>query len=377
MMTIKKPLAGDVPLAQMIDPLVREADLYERRAANKVRCSACALRCTIMSGGRGVCQVRYNRDGRLYAPWGYVAALNCDPTEKKPFFHVYPGSDTLTFGMLGCDMRCGYCQNWNISQSLRDAYAGHPPMLITPHAIVDQAQHHGATCVASSYNEPLITSEWAMAIFKETKAAGFTNLYVSNGSATREALEYIRPYTDAYKIDLKSMRDASYRKLGGVLQSVLDGIRMAHALGLWVEIVTVVIPGFNDSDAELRDAAQFIQSVSPDMPWHVTAFHPDYKMRDPDDTDAQTLSRAAEIGYAAGLRYVYAGNLPGQVGGYEDTRCPQCQATLVQRSGYHIRAYHITRQGTCPHCGTPIAGLWSKTATVPAPRAYNLGRLCG
>jgi pyruvate formate lyase activating enzyme len=171
-------------------------------------------------------------------------------------------------------------------------------------------------------------------------------------------MEYIRPYISAYKVDLKSMQDKNYRKLGGVLQNTLDGIKRAYGLGLWVEIVTLIIPGFNDSNEELWDAARFIADVSKDIPWHVTAFHKDYKMTDPDNTNAQALLRAAEIGKEAGLRYVYAGNLPGQVGDYEDTFCVSCNYRLIRRSGYIIREYHITGNGTCPQCNTKVPGLW-------------------
>jgi pyruvate formate lyase activating enzyme len=358
---LRQPIAGDVPLSQVITPLVREGELYEKAPDGKVHCFACAHDCKIKPGGRGICQVRYNLGGTLYVPWGYVAALQCDPTEKKPFFHIYPGSDTLTFGMLGCDLHCPYCQNWDISQALRDANAGRPPAEVTPQDLVELAGRNGAKCIASSYNEPLITSEWAMAVFKAAQAAGFTCMYISNGNATRQVLEYIRPYTDGYKIDLKTMNDKSYRKLGAVLQHVLDGVRMVHELGFWLEIVTLIVPGFNDSDAELRDAAQFIRSVSPDIPWHVTAFHKDYKMQDPDNTDVQTLMRAAEIGYREGLRYVYAGNIPGRVGRYENTYCPTCHATLIQRIGYVILDYQLTAEGTCPSCQTPIPGIWPQS----------------
>ncbi len=355
----RKPLAGGVPLAQVIDPMARQGELYEKLADDKIRCYACAHRCTVKPGGRGICQVRYNLGGELLVPWGYVASLNCDPTEKKPFYHVYPGSDTLTFGMLGCCMRCDFCQNWSISQTLRDAYAGHAPKQVSAEQMVSLAKQYGAKCVASSYNEPLITSEWALEVFKLSKAAGMTNLYVSNGNATREVLEYLRPYLDGYKIDLKSMRDKNYRKLGAVLENVLFSIRTAFEMGFWVEVVTLVVPGFNDSEAELREMAQFIKSVSPDIPWHLSAFHKDYKMREPDNTPARTLIRAGEIGYAEGLRYVYAGNLPGRVGELSNTRCPQCQTTLIKRMGYMLRDYQITGQGTCPRCGTKIAGIWA------------------
>jgi pyruvate formate lyase activating enzyme len=355
---IRKPIAGDIPLARALDDLVREGELYEKLDANRVRCFACAHRCLINDGARGICQVRYNRGGKLFAPRGYVAALNPDPTEKKPFFHILPGSITLTFGMLGCDLHCANCQNWEISQALRDADAGHAPMLASPEQIVAMARRTGARLIGSSYNEPLITSEWAVEIFKLAQEQGIRGIYVSNGNATREVLEFLRPYVVGYKIDLKTMNDKQYRALGAPLNHILDGITMAHAMGFWVEIVTLVIPGFNDSNEELMDAARFIRSVSPDIPWHVTAFHPDYKMTGADATPASTLLRAAEIGQEAGLNYVYAGNLPGRVKNYENTYCPHCGTLLVERYGYHIPQIRLT-DGACPKCGEKIPGIWN------------------
>ena len=294
-------------------------------------------------------------------PWGYVAALQSDPIEKKPFFHVMPGTNALTFGMLGCDFHCGYCQNWLTSQAMRDPksdisanYIRH----VTPEQMVQLAHDTDASVVVSSYNEPLITSEWAVSIFKEAKAAGLMCAFVSNGNNTPEVMEYLHPYLSAYKVDLKSMNDKNYRKLGGVLQNTLDGIQRAHEMGLWVEVVTLVIPGFNDSNEELWDAARFLRGISEDIPWHVTAFHKDYKMTDPDNTDTNTLLRASEIGREAGLRYVYAGNLPGQVDEYEDTFCPNCNQVVIRRSGYVITDYHLTGGGKCPNCGTKLPGVW-------------------
>jgi pyruvate formate lyase activating enzyme len=224
--------------------------------------------------------------------------------------------------------------------------------------MVNYARGTKASVVVSSYNEPLITSEWAVEIFKEAKKAGLMCAYVSNGNNTPEVMEYIRPYISAYKVDLKCMQDKNYRKLGGVLQNTLDGIKRAHDAGLWVEIVTLTIPGFNDSNEELWDAARFIAGVSRDIPWHVTAFHKDYKMTEPDNTDAKTLLRAAEIGREAGLRYVYAGNLPGMVGEYEDTFCAECSHRLIRRRGYVILEYRITAEGTCPNCHSNVPGIW-------------------
>jgi pyruvate formate lyase activating enzyme len=349
-------------VADLLDEMTVEGELYEALPDGAVRCTACGHRCLIRDGRRGICQVRFNQGGKLRVPWGYVAALQVDPIEKKPFFHLLPGSDVLTFGMLGCDFHCGYCQNWFTSQALRDPASDSSigyVRRIAPLQMVAIAQRSGAEIIASSYNEPLITSEWAVGIFKEAKEAGLKCAYISNGNATPEVLDYLRPYLSAYKIDLKTMQDRHYRQLGGVLAHVLDSIQQAHELGLWVEVVTLVVPGFNDSTEELLDAARFIAGVSKDIPWHVTAFHPDYKMTDPPPTSVRTLLRAAEIGQEAGLSYVYAGNIPGRLGEYERTQCPKCQSVLVERTGYVIHSYRITPQGTCPKCSQKIAGVWS------------------
>ncbi|MDQ7843152.1 MAG: AmmeMemoRadiSam system radical SAM enzyme [Armatimonadota bacterium] len=354
-------MARAVPtLALLLDRLTVEGELYERLGAGKVRCLACGHRCVIFPGRRGICRVRFNDNGVLRVPWGYVAALQCDPIEKKPFYHVRPGARALTFGMLGCDYRCPNCQNWLTSQALRDPVAGTEPMEISPQEIVRLAVGEGAAYVVSSYNEPLITTEWALAIFKEAKQAGLRTGYVSNGNGTAEVLAALRPWTDCYKIDLKSFNDRNYRYLGGVLERVLDTIKRVYALGFWTEIVTLVIPGFNDTGDELRAIAEFIASVSPLIPWHVTAFHKDYRMTEPDDTPAETLLRAAGIGEAAGLKYVYAGNLPGRVGRYEHTFCHHCGALLVARRGYLILRDRLSpHRGRCPDCGTAIPGIWS------------------
>jgi pyruvate formate lyase activating enzyme len=348
-------------LSEILDPMTVEGALYERLPDNALRCFACGHRCLIREGRRGICQARFNQGGELRVPWGYVAALQSDPIEKKPFYHVLPGSNALTFGMLGCDYHCGYCQNWVTSQALRDPASDASiggVRRVSPQDMIQLAHRSRASVVVSSYNEPLITSEWAVDIFKEAKAAGLMCAYVSNGNNTPEVMEYLRPYLSAYKVDLKCMQEKNYHKLGGVLKNTLDGIRRAHDLGLWVEVVTLVVPGFNDSNEELWDAARFIAGVSQDIPWHVTAFHKDYKMTEPANTDSRTLLRAAEIGREAGLHFVYAGNLPRSVEEYEDTHCSQCNELLIKRSGYVILEYHLTASGTCPRCGTRAPGVW-------------------
>lgn len=349
-------------LGNFLDELTIEGKLYEKLSDNSVRCFACGHRCLIRDGRRGICQVRFNEGSKLYVPWGYVAALQADPIEKKPFFHVLPGSDALTFGMLGCDFHCTYCQNWLSSQTMRDPQSDMSVGFVrrvTAKQMVAYALRVGADVIASSYNEPLITSEWAVEIFRSAQEAGLKCVYVSNGNITPEVLAAIRPYMVGYKIDLKTMQDKHYRQLGGVLEKVLDGIRLVYESGLWVEVVTLVVPGFNDSTDELMDTARFIASVDTNIPWHVTAFHPDYKMPDTPPTSVNTLIRAAEIGQEAGLNYVYAGNLPGRLHTYENTYCPNCRELLIERSGYVIYNYHLTAQGTCPNCSAQIPGIWS------------------
>jgi pyruvate formate lyase activating enzyme len=344
-----------------LDELTTDAapELTEHLQNNDLRCYACGHRCLIREGKRGICKVRFNEAGRLLVPTNYVAALACDPTEKKPFFHALPGSDTLTFGMLGCDLHCGYCQNWLTSQALRDEAAGTAPQVVSSDRLVALAKAYGASMVGSSYNEPLITAEWALEVFRKAKPEGFKTAFISNGNATPQVLDYLRPWTDCYKIDLKSMNDRNYRQLGGVVDNILDTVRMVHERGFWSEIVTLLIPGFNDSEDEIKRAADFIASVSPDIPWHVTAFHQDYRMQENANTTAEQLIRACETGRAAGLRFVYAGNLPGRVGRYENTYCPTCDELLIERYGYIIKRMKVSRDGKCPACATSIPGVWA------------------
>lgn len=352
-----KPRAVNEALADALDRQTIVGTLWKREG-DRIRCFACGHRCLIAAERRGICRVRFNRGGELRVPFGYVSGLQCDPVEKKPFFHVWPGTDALTFGMMGCDFHCSYCQNWVTSQALRDAAAMVPIQSITADQLVALGRRNGARLVVSSYNEPLITAEWAVSVFEKAKAAGFLCAFVSNGNATPEALDYLQPWIVAYKVDLKSFNDKNYRALGGTLAHVTETIRMVHQRGLWLEVVTLLVPGFNDSEKELRALCQFLVSVSPDVPWHVTAFHRDYHMTDPDNTRADQLLRAAEIGRGAGLRFVYVGNLPGEVGDWENTRCPQCQETVIERYGYLVREYSLTPEGHCPRCGFALPGVW-------------------
>jgi len=347
-------------LREVLNQHVREGELYEKIDRNRIRCYACGHCCPIPEGQPGVCKVRYNQGGTLYVPWGYVGGVQCDPIEKKPFFHAYPGALAYSFGMLGCDLHCSYCQNWVTSQALRDPNAVSPPLQASPELLVRDALRQGAKVLVSTYNEPLITAEWAVAIFKEAKAAGLKTAFVSNGNGTPQVLEYLRPWIDLYKVDLKSFDDRHYHQLGGRIAPILDTIRRLHDMGIWLEIVTLLIPGFNNSDDEVRKLTEFLAGVSPDIPWHVTAFHKDYKMSDPDDTKPEDLMRAAEIGKNSGLRNIYAGNLPGRVGNLEDTRCHHCGRTLIRRYGYFIEGYHLTPNGCGPDCRNPVPGRWAE-----------------
>ena len=342
---------------EILSKNTKEGELYKDLGNGRIECYSCGHRCAIGDGKDGICKVRFNRGGKLYVPWGYAAGLQLDPVEKKPFFHALPGNLAMSFGMLGCDYQCGYCQNWLTSQSIRDPKATAEFEVVSPEDIVLLAHQHKAKIVTSTYNEPLITSEWAVDVFKIAKRYGLLTSYVSNGNATPEVLDYIRPWVDLYKVDLKGFNDKQYRKLGGVLQTVLDAIKMLHELEFWIEVVTLVVPGFNDSDGELKDIADFLVSVSPDIPWHVTAFHSDYKMQTTPTTQLTSLLHAAEIGYNAGLHYVYAGNIPGRVGSYENTYCHNCNELLIGRYGYMIQK-NTMKDGCCRKCHTKIPGVW-------------------
>ena len=369
-------------LAEVLEERTAEAapELVEHISKERIRCYACGHECPIPDGAVGVCKVRFNRGGVLRVPFGYVGGVQCDPIEKKPFFHAYPGALAYSFGMLGCDLHCSYCQNWVTSQALRDPEAISPPLDADPDAIVAEAKRLNSRVVVSTYNEPLITSEWAVAIFREAKAAGLMTAYVSNGNGTPRVLDYIRPWVDLYKVDLKSFADRHYRELGGRLEPILYTIRTLHEMGIWLEIVTLLIPGFNDSQDEIEGLTSFIAGVSPDIPWHVTAFHKDYRMNDPENTTPEMLMRAADTAKRNGLRYVYAGNLPGRVGDLENTRCHNCGALLVERYGYFIQEYRLTPEGTCPQCATVIPGRWGRafdgqvaaTPFLPGTRRFRL-----
>jgi pyruvate formate lyase activating enzyme len=345
-------------LAERLRELTRGGGLMVEEGGGKVRCVACGHRCLLREGRRGICKVRYVEGGELRVPRGYVAALQCDPVEKKPFFHVLPGSLALTFGMLGCDFHCGYCQNWVTSQALRDPLAVGPFREVSAEELVGKAGAMGARLVVSSYNEPLITLEWAEEVFAAARGAGLACAFVSNGNATPEALDRIGPYLTAYKVDLKSFRQERYRELGGVLEHVKWTIGELVRRGIWCEVVTLVVPGFNDDLGELGEMAAFLAGVSVDLPWHLTGFQPQYRMSEREATEPDLLEQAAELGRAAGLRHVYVGNRPGQVGGWEDSHCGGCGEVVVRRRGFEVLEMRLGAGGVCGSCGAKMPGVW-------------------
>ena len=274
-------------------------------------------------------------------------------------YHFLPGAKTLSFGMLGCNFKCSFCQNWFSSQVCRDPDAVSDIQPVSAEQIKRVAVEQKVKVVVSTYNEPVITSEWAHEIFELCGKHGMMSGFVSNGYASEETLDFMRPVMDFYKADLKTFDDNKYRELGGELKKVMDSITYAVKKGYWVEVVTLVVPGFNDSEAELKNMAEFIKSVSRDIPWHVTAFHPDYRENGIGRTPVSTLERSAGIGHAAGLRYVYAGNIEGDLQELENTYCPSCGLLLIERHGFTVGEKALKPDGSCPKCSFRIAGIWT------------------
>jgi pyruvate formate lyase activating enzyme len=335
-----------------------------------LRCVSCGHRCVIAEGDSGICRMRFNRGGELRVPGGYVAGLQVDPVEKKPYFHALPGRDALSFGMLGCNLHCSFCQNWVSSQALKDENAVAYPQMMSAEEMVEIAVQRRAPVVVSTYNEPLITSDWAVQVFKLARERGLKCGYVSNGNASPEVIDFIHPYLDLINVDLKTFDEERYRTLGGNRQNVLDTIQRLKDREFWIEVVTLVVPDFNDTADELKAMAEFIAGVSPDIPWHVTAYHPDYQVSYGRATSAADLDRAYSAGKEAGLRFVYAGNLPGGVGDRENTYCPSCNALLIQRAGYHILDNRMVGN-RCPDCQAEIPGMWEDDP----PRKTNGGSI--
>ncbi len=345
--------------------MYREAELYEALEEKSVKCTACPHYCIIREGLSGACGVRKNKGGKLYLlAYGAPATLAVDPLEKKPLFHFLPGQHVLSLGTLGCNFGCDFCQNWDISQAMKLARVEKKKEFKEeeffqptwpPEKLAEYAATQRIPAIAFTYNEPTILYEYALDTFKLARKNNIKTIYVSNGFASLEAVEGISKWLDAINVDLKSFNDAFYRKVcKGRLKPVLEAIRLYHEKGVWVEVTTLVIPGQNDSQEELGRIAEFIDSVNPQIPWHVTAFHPDYKMASRTSTPAKTLLKARDIGFAAGLDYVYVGNVLHSEA--ESTYCPSCKKLLIERRGFFVSLKDFS--GTCS-CGEKIAGVWS------------------
>jgi pyruvate formate lyase activating enzyme len=374
------PLAA-ARLSAELQSLSRPAELGERASPGAVRCTSCAHRCRLKPGQRGVCGVRFNHEGTLYAPWGYVSRRYIRPVETNTIFHVHPGALALTFGMYGCDLRCPYCHNWYLSQALRESTEERATDM-TPAALVSEALAAGAEVLCAAYNEPLISAEWMHAIFREAGERGLTTAVITDGHSTPEVLGYIHPVTDVVRIDLKVLDDRAYRTLGGRLEPVLDTLRRAHAMGFWLEVVTLVVPGLNDDAGMLREMASLLVELDPDIPWHLNAAQPRYR-HDAEPPSTDFLLTAAGAAYVRGLRHVYVGNVPA-ASALAHTRCPECHAVTVRRTDFRTTHRRLDR-GRCPECSTPLAGLWDarhaawrrarigEAGSSPAPRKHARG----
>ncbi|MFW6155170.1 MAG: AmmeMemoRadiSam system radical SAM enzyme [Planctomycetota bacterium] len=330
--------------------------LYERLADRAVRCNLCGHRCMIRPGGYGRCRVRQNVDGTLYSRnYGYLVAAGTDPIEKKPLYHVLPGSTSMSIAAAGCNFQCAFCQNWQISQLPREG-SSEVGQRTTPAQVVETARRNGCASISYTYTEPTIFFEMAYDTAHLAAEAGLKNCFVSNGFLTREAVRTIAPVLDAINVDLKAFRDETYRDvMKARLAPVLECLETLVDAGVWVEVTTLVVPGLNDSDEELRDIATFIaDKLGADVPWHVSRYHDDYQMNGRGSTPMATIERADRLGREAGLRYIY----PGNIAAGTDTSCPSCGATVLQRSPFGLRADALA-DGACGACGHPIPGVWS------------------
>jgi len=339
--------------------MIRKAMFFEVLADQQVQCGLCAHACRIKSGKRGVCGVRENREGILYSlNYGMVVAENIDPIEKKPFFHLYPGSLSYSLATVGCNFRCRFCQNHEISQLPRET-GDIVGRAVSAAEVVERAVRSGAKTIAYTYTEPTIFFEFAYDIARLAHERGIGNVFVTNGYMSRQAVDAIAPYLDAANVDLKSFREHFYREqCGARLQPVLDTIRRMKELEIWVEVTTLLIPGLNDSDEEIGGTADFLCSVGAETPWHISRFHPRYQMLAERVTSVEEIRKAAGIGKARGLKYVYSGNVPGEAG--ENTLCSRCGNLLISRYGFHVERLNL-RGSACPDCETPLEGIFQST----------------
>jgi len=333
----------------------QEAMLYEALENGKVQCHLCAHECKIATSKLGICGVRQNESGVLQTlVYAKAIAANVDPIEKKPLYHFLPGSKSYSIATAGCNFACGFCQNWNISQLSAGSGDAIPGQQLMPEQVITEAKKTGCASISYTYTEPTVFFEYAYDTAVLAKQAGLYNTFVTNGFMTKQALDTISPYLDAANVDLKSFKDEYYKKYcKGRLEPVLESIAHMRGLGIWVEVTTLVIPGENDSDAELNDIARFIAQVDVNIPWHISRFHPDYEFTDHNATPIETLTRAKETGIKHGLRYVYLGNVVSD----SDTYCHNCKARLVKRAYFGGTATGI-KEGVCTSCGSTIAGVW-------------------
>ncbi|MFZ2054728.1 MAG: AmmeMemoRadiSam system radical SAM enzyme [Candidatus Aminicenantales bacterium] len=336
--------------------MIKEAMLWRVLEEGKVECFLCAHRCQVAVGKFGVCGVRENRDGKLITRvYGEVIAAHIDPIEKKPLYHFLPGTTSFSIATVGCNFRCPFCQNWQISQVTKKDKRFADGQALSAEEIVRAARTRGCRSISYTYTEPTIFFEYAYDTARLARSAGLANVFVTNGYMTAEALRTIRPFLDAANVDLKAFRDETYKKICGArLQPVLDSVRLMHELGIWVEVTTLVVPALNDSDKELGDIARFIASVNPEIPWHISRFHPDYEYDQAAATPLESLRKARSLGKEAGLKYIYIGNVWGES---ENTDCSECGRTLLRRSGFSIEENRI-HGGKCSFCGAPVAGVF-------------------
>ena len=336
---------------------MKEALLYEKLDDKKVRCFLCSHRCTVAPGAFGVCGVRQNNDGFLYTHvYGSLISSHVDPIEKKPLYHFLPGSQSFSIATIGCNFQCGFCQNWEISQArTRDGIMLHGDE-VSCDQVVQTALEHECQSISYTYTEPTIFFEYALDIARLAKEKGLYNNFVTNGYMTEDCLMMVRPYLHAANVDLKFFRDESYRRIcGATLEPVLETIRLMHALGIWLEITTLIVTGENDSEEEMRELAEFIAGIDKNIPWHISRFHPDYKFLEQKATPEATLKKVKDIGHKAGLTYIYVGNVWGWG---SDTLCPQCHRVLIKREMFSILENHIIG-GKCSYCQADIAGIFS------------------
>jgi pyruvate formate lyase activating enzyme len=336
---------------------MKEAMLYDKHGNHVVVCRLCAHHCTIHDGQKGICGVRINQGGTLYTlVYDKIISAHVDPIEKKPLYHFLPGSLAFSIATVGCNFHCYHCQNHEISQMPREYPDSIPGSKSTPDEIVKAAIRNQCESIAYTYTEPTIFFELAYDTAKIAYEKGIKNVFVTNGYMTAETLNTIRPYLDGANVDLKGFDPAKHLdQCGSELEPVKETIRRMSDLGIWVEVTTLIIPTFNDSEAELQQIAKFIQQIDPDIPWHVSAFYPQYRMMHLPPTPPAIIFRAVEIGKEAGLHYVYSGNVHG--GNFEDTRCYVCQNRLIHRSGFYVQE-NLIADGKCPECGALIRGIF-------------------